>query len=601
MTMSGNHHRFAAAALVLASAHAMSVAQAQPIVARWNAPVSGMWSDASRWSTGVAPNSTGLERPSPTVPVVYSAIITASGDPYTVEIDDQVTLQDLLVQTDSAALRVLADARLRVRGRADIYASPQDIGGFVNAGVVEVGGPGASMSLWDAVNDGQIIADHAPLSMFRGVNNGEVSVTNGSLTIRGVGGSGLFHATRSRVILAHDQQHPAYTPEYLARIVRDRSELVIAAGVDLQGETLISNETLGVVRLDGGNIRNGTLRAEGDGSAALPWLTGWGHFQNARVVANLDFQGPLSMDATTVFEGESVIARGIVTLGFQDIGFDLDLVGAGARLDLPNGGRLLEGSTITFRDSYFGSIYGEFLNEGTVAAERGSVVMYASPHLVPTGTPDEYTLRGGHWRAAEGGVLYMTQPISGRTVPPRVVENDARVTLSGVGSAIDPIAHLRRNIGSLTIENGASLALIGGPLVNEGELTLTSDAWLSTADDFRNATEGVLSIVLVSGPCAEPIVRVAGDASLGGTLALSIAFTPTEHAEYTLLRGASRTGEFDEVLIDASLAAHFGSVVYTDDGVVLTILPASGAGVPAPGGASALAALLGFASRRRKR
>src|SRR5688572_17412693 len=144
--MKGDRHMhqlrtIAAAGIAVASV--MSLAPAQTITAEWLNPVSGNWTDATKWSTN--PNYPQNGTPAGSS---YQAIIDALGQAYTVTVDSAITVGSLTLDSADATLYIRS-GMLRVSGGTLQIASGVTVRGegangygtiaYVNGDVINAG------------------------------------------------------------------------------------------------------------------------------------------------------------------------------------------------------------------------------------------------------------------------------------------------------------------------------------------------------------------------------------------------------------------------------------------------------------------------------
>jgi hypothetical protein len=182
------HHRhpairLAAGAAIVVGGIAIGAATARgATTAQWLAPVSGDWTDASKWSTPSYPNNGSP--PS----VTYDARVAATGgSSYTVTLRNPVTLDSLTIDAPNATLQQVDYPNLTINGPLDLrdgtFTASQ--GQLFNATLTGSGGNffvnGSSTYVMDAVTiDRTVIANSGMI-----VRNGVTLTDNGRIVARG--------------------------------------------------------------------------------------------------------------------------------------------------------------------------------------------------------------------------------------------------------------------------------------------------------------------------------------------------------------------------------------------------------------------------------
>jgi hypothetical protein len=224
-------------------------------------------------------------------------------------------------------------------------------------------------------------------------------------------------------------------------------------------------------------------------------------------------------------------------------------------------------------------IAGTFTNAGTVEARNNGTVYVNSPVITNLANN---TLTGGTWAAYSGSSLLF---YNNRTF----TTNAADVLLDGPNSAFAPVTPISANSGNFAIDHGRNFTPVGalansgtlrvgagstltvkGALTNTGQIegkgtivaNVTSDGTVSPgespgtltiAGNFTQTDSGILDIQIAGpNPGADyDVLRVTGTATLGGTLRISLlnGYVPPEGADFSFLQAATRSVNFDEVLL----------------------------------------------------
>jgi hypothetical protein len=134
--------------------------------------------------------------------------------------------------------------------------------------------------------------------------------------------------------------------------------------------------------------------------------------------------------------------------------------------------------------------------------------------------------------------------------------------------------------GIATVESaisGLRSLQIGG--LTNGQLRLEPSGTIEIADDFDQFANGTLTMELDASSLAEPIVDVADEAHLAGTLAveLSAGFTPMLGAEFELINASGGLlGEFDDVFLPVLPFGLSWDLTYGTTSILLNVIEAPG-------------------------
>ncbi len=193
--------------------------------------------------------------------------------------------------------------------------------------------------------------------------------------------------------------------------------------------------------------------------------------------------------------------------------------------------RLLNDGTIRVDTAAQGQIDAPFVNNGVVALGAGSdLSIRLAAERIPSGTYHvgagaNLGFRGVDW----------------------IRENAGTLTLDGPGASVPQLAALSNNVGSLGIGPGARLAL-SGDLQNSGTLAVSAGGELAIAGGLVLAAPGTIApeFGLVGSTPNAGVVKVAGSATLGGTLAVTRAggFALAAGRTFPVLTFAQSSGEF---------------------------------------------------------
>src|SRR5690606_25577107 len=129
------------------------------------------------------------------------------------------------------------------------------------------------------------------------------------------------------------------------------------------------------------------------------------------------------------------------------------------------------------------------------------------------------------------------------------------------------------------VEGSGTFAHTGGTLINHATFSPGAPTGiLAYSGNFAAASDDAGILIDLAGEApgtGYDQLRVTGSATLAGRLEIDVSsgFTPGEDEAFTVMRFASRTGTFDEVVWPSGAG---GSVAYTDTTVVVT--PGASAG-----------------------
>ncbi len=187
-----------------------------------------------------------------------------------------------------------------------------------------------------------------------------------------------------------------------------------------------------------------------------------------------------------------------------------------------------------------------FTNTGTVSAAAGTL------DIATNGQLQNDTLTGGTWDASAGATLDLGT----------ITTNDATVTLNGAGSMVAGLSELTSNQGTLSIADGAALAITDN-LANGGTLSVGPSSTVSIGGDYSQAAGGTLATIIDGSPASRAFgtLAVGGNASLGGTYQATLAtgFGAAPGNVYMPVSYASATGAFASIDVPTTLQATIGA------------------------------------------
>lgn len=465
-------------------------AQDEAIQAIWEEPLGGAWSDAGRWSTPVSPNNTESE--------TYDAFITVGGEePYTIDLDIDVTLRDFAVTTNArlriAGTSLRVDRNLTLAGGAEISGDGESSAALSASGNVIISD--STVARLDALDfDGDAVISGTSLTDIAMFRTGEDRVTalanvfidrtnvesRGDLLITGGGllREGATSLTLCDTCVDHGDGVIRWNANTSVSLMGN-SDLNIMAGGSLDA----SDDSGGSIMGEGNGLQNftnegtvnvGTVASKKnkDGRVADVSITGLNFNNLGEVRVN---SGQLSVDGLqNLVEGDlvggtyTVLDTGSLNLVGESI-FRLDarvnLVGVESTFAALDGifeigtqGTLsLQGG----RD--FNTIEG-LTNDGTVEIGAGSVLDVTSAGLFNI---VEGELVGGTY-VVEGGIRNLVD--FGEFIDGQIFELSSDVTLIGEESVFDGLTTLQRvgSAGQFKLEGGRTFETEGSLDVAEG-------------------------------------------------------------------------------------------------------------------------------------
>ncbi len=509
--------------LGLALVAGQAIGGTDPTVSVWLDDDSGLWSDAGNWSTPVAPNNAAL---------TYRAEITVAGHPFTITLDDDFVISELLFTSAGATINA-GPRSLQVLG-----------GSTLGTGRLR-GAPGGAFRFATGV------AEHAGArdtfdTVFNGTNIADVGTLE-------VGGSSLFANARIAGVASVQ----------LGSNARLEDTEIVGIGDGMTVVTTSANASLTAI--------------DYSFTKALIVIDGTAQF-NGNFVADIDdtcidvARGSLDLGGTTgptltrngefmVRDGASLNIAGGVARTMQGVG--------------PGTQRIVvqEGGSFVQRDGGAFTIEGvDLTNNGTVRVAQG---------LLSTDgvdTPGD-RLTSGQWQVAANSEL--------RLVGADIRELAAGVSLEGAAAKFDAINGLERIVtdgrlalgsqrnfttagsfdvqagGALSVDGGATFHATGG-LVNLANGTLSGGSFdLGGTLQASNAT-GIQRVE------ADLTVRGTGkiDNGLGGD-ALSSLTNIGEIGRVSALDGRDLLG-LSSLTVEGELRVGVGGVIDGSKGGALS-------------------------------
>jgi len=443
----------------------------------WQAAADGDWSNGSNWVGGVSPNNSG--------PDTYRAEITVTGAAYTISLDTDVTVSELLLGSDDAVLEGVAAFGIDILDETT----------FTDVDLRMIGGGVRSFGTFTF--DSAICDDlcDTPLSLESGSGSwggsGDIALMGTStFTIK----SGVAFTVNSNQTMMLDP----------GAVWTNEGELTKTTS----GLTLIDGGTFdntGDLTLDAGTFRldNGALDINGNSNT----LDGgrW----TVRTGAVLDAVGEsvITQNAFVRLEG---------TGSFDALTGTLETIDSSGELELATG------STFTTA--------GDFTNNGRLLIESGTDfrVMPGSG----LGNLSGGTLSGGTYEILDGGTLTVDSA--------SITEIDADLTLSGsTADILDDIGATAFN-GTLTIADAGELSIADSKF-----FASASDVTLDQAGTLRVDSSSTFEVDMGSSLTNFSAgVLSEGVFEIGGTLRFAGAAISTIDTDLTLNGTLSKIENF---------------------------------------------------------
>lgn len=451
----------AAGPLVLAAGHAAAQQDAF-----WSNPAGGWWSDAENWASGVAPNNSGQN--------LFNAVLDLQGGVYQVDLDVDVTLQNLSLLGADTRLN-LGSQSLTVHENLSVVNATIVRGGFEN----------------DLTVNGQLRLQDSML-MYAGVvtSNGSV-VLDGEYEID-ICNTGVDHYGSGGILWQGSADLRIDSNGWLTN--GPGSVFTIASGAS---KSIVGDGT--------GRLNNyGTLIVGSGGRGEQSAVTVSDVvFNNAGAVivesGSLTLNTPNNLAPGGVLSEGSWAVRNGATLDFGQWGFDtlaaeVSIAGAGSTFTQIAGlTQIAATGRFEALDGYAFTAGATFFNHGEITVGAGSSF---TTSVFGLGNLSGTTLAGGAYRVAglfDSGAERITH-LAG-----------AHVTLVGEAAqftGIDALGH----VGS-----GARFAIDQGRnFTTEGDLTVASGGTISVGDGSVLTVNGTLTNNRPDGSLADGRFEVSG-------------------------------------------------------------------------------------------
>jgi hypothetical protein len=477
---SGATRRSLTLAALLASGalrHVSLEARAADTIATWNAPTSDTWTNASDWSTNPAYPNNAMP-----AGVNYQAVIAATGSPYTVSLDSDVSVDGLILNSADATLS-------QTEGTFQASTLTLDAGSLaIN------GGTFANSSIVDTVGE-QISVQNATFSNDHLSQNTDLFVnSSGSLTIQNgltADGSAILLSSGASVIfdgasrtlddlgivmsLTSVVQVGGPTSGANCTLTIDSSANVSGAGTitGIVGSTLVNNSTI-----------NGS-------SITVPLTISTPNFINNGTI-KADNNTIVTINSSSWINQGTIEASqfGIVNLGGTFTPADIGNVQHSTNGIINITGTLdVSGTTMTFNN-----VTGPWtLNGGTI---KGGIIDQSQGQnlLIDSGVFDGVTIEGNDFALAtfRSSTLSIVDGINNGTDGPSGILDLPSPNFLNNGSETLTFDGISQTIGNITIRdfqvnsNSNSIINIGGP-TSPGPVTVTigPKATISSSGPFR--------------------------------------------------------------------------------------------------------------------
>ncbi len=509
-------------------------AAALTIPSSWLSASSGAWDDAMQWSTDPEFPNNG----SPDTTSTYDVTIDATGSPYTVTLDTNITIDNLSLDSSNATVSHTTGTFV-VTGSAELSNGTYDVnGGTLQGGIWNVSGGTLSFAGMDTIdnatvnvdasgarfgadgngtltlgsgstvnlnvansritsdilsagdgtviNQGAIVADGGGGSLFVDidpdafVNEGTITVSNGAtLDLRG------NDWRNDGVIDLNDgilRLQGSYATADIGTITRTGTTVVHLQGtLDNSGDTLTLDAATGSYLLNGGTIQNGTVEQLNGRTLTIAGASA-NLLDGVTVEGGLDLSGfnsQLRLANTSSFDGTATLGSnaqlGVVGTETLDSANVL-LSGSSARFGVAGDGTLTLGSNFTV--SLTGS--NTELTSAVIQAGLGTVLnqgtVSASGLIAAAIKPDVFTNQG------------VVEALGGATL-----------TVGCATCSITSVSGGTLTEGSWRVVGPSSLELFGDPVIttNQADVTLSGATSMFDSLDslILNDTTGSLRLL----------------------------------------------------------------------------------------------------------
>lgn len=358
----------------------------------------------------------------------------------------------------------------------------------------------------------------------------------------------------------------------------------------------------GTVLFSGGNLTPALGGLTLNFAGGLFQWTGGAFYAHSGDVTNLGTLNLTGTDSKGVFEDATLFNLGtIIQTGTGSLSLHSDNLAPTTFFNKP-GGVFLIASDSGIDNSFGGQvavqnegvirktagtgvsdliINGNLTNTGTIEADSGTLYLHANSISQVSGN----TLTAGTWNALNGSTLKFPSGTD-------ITVNQASITLEGAGaaiaagnagSAVNALANLTSNSGSLNVGSGATLATTGD-FSNSGSLSVGGNLAITGA--FTQTATGVLNSQLGGNtPGTYGHLAVTGNVTLDGALhaATTGSFSTNLGDSFTVLDfGGTKSGTFSSSSLPNGVIETFTdhaltlSIPFTSSDLHATTLSGSG-------------------------
>ena len=533
---------------------------AQAGVVSWAAAVDGEWTDGINWS-------------SMSIPTVADDVEIGLSGTYTVSVLGPQQVSSLTIANPDAALNIRSAHSVWANSAGPVSTIVNDGTVLVNSNVsfspsgIYAGSATSQGSIVSGPNQSGVIILNISDSN-NDLSDAQVDITNGGAhgpdhTIRGKGivtgdfdNQGLINADR----LGQELRVTAQLTQSGSGELRASNGgiLGLGSGATVDGGPLVAEAgddvseirvTTGTANITGGATLSGAAGVNPNCTLAV----GPGGFINNGVIAvntfsNTSFAQVL-MTANTTIGGS-----GSVHLNNSDSNNDLS--DATLATDAGITGTIATNQTVTGK----GQVVGTWINDGVILATQAGQELRVQASVTQSA--------GGMLSATNGAVLGLA---GGSLITGGLFSTDSggRVTATQGISTIDAV----HNTGDLTVDNGRSLLINSGGLVNDGDITINTQQGVNTAELQFNESGAItgtgtidLNVGDPNGDLADAQVNTGAGAT--GTIGAGQTITGKGRVQGTIaLLGvidADRPGQ--EIRVGGTLDATGGGVVSASNG-----------------------------------
>lgn len=450
-----------------------------PLTAHWSLPISGNWTDATRWDTPHAPNNG-------TPPgTIYNAVIDAFGPAYTVTLNSNINIGSLTLESNTATLRHTGGAL--AFDQFDLKSGQYRMeGGTLQGGVLNLLG-------------GDFWMQSSIANRLSGMTiNGDLTTTGGTRILDGLtlNGTWRLNAGPFSGFLAFEGTQTLHSGTIIFEgtngqerrlYIEPDSTVTLASGTAIRGGYAIIGESLFPGLDPRGIINHGLISADMAGRDIT--VVEGAKFENHGMIEAID-GGRLSVHTLhgNVNSARAMGAGSVLTLGgAYTNNLSLD-VSDGATLAL-NGLWVNQGS-INLSGGSFLHLGGEFSSAALGTINRGDGTIRLTGQFNNTNSVLTLNAGTGPWQLAGGTILGGTVNLDG-------------VSMDTWGTDIGTLVNVSLN-GTVNVNSGGHLRM-RGDWQNNGTINI-NDGTLDLGGLFNSASMGTI----VRTPATGGLVMLTG-------------------------------------------------------------------------------------------